>query len=212
MADTRHANLGRAAGQFQCQRPARRHDCNSATGIISGRPTVTKSTGYALTIKALNAKGGSAAAIATLVVNAVPATAVGVFVGPAERSLLNDNLGGRFDPTTSAAGAFSGSVTLGARAKLSFTNKLLVSSGAGDVILRGDVTGFTMADKTSFDGRLKVHSLVRIGLSQDEIKLAAIAARCEGQGWRQLGIVNGSGRRASFQQPPGHAQVKALAQ
>ncbi|MEQ1750174.1 MAG: choice-of-anchor Q domain-containing protein, partial [Prosthecobacter sp.] len=126
------------------------------TGIISGRPTAsTKPLGYPLTIKASNPKS-SDSATATLLVNIVPASAVGVFAGPIERSPLNDNLGGRFDLTTTAAGLCSGSITLGARAKLSFTNQLLLSAGVGDVILRANIPGITMADKTPLTAYIEV--------------------------------------------------------
>jgi len=129
---------------------------NNTTGILSGRPTVTKTSGYALSFKAINAKGPSPAATATLTVNVVPPTAVGVFAGPVERSPLNDNLGGRFDLTTTAAGGFSGSLTLGARAKLGFTAQLLQSAGTGDVILYGNIPGLTMADKTPLTAYIEI--------------------------------------------------------
>ena len=125
-------------------------------GLLSGRPTVTKSAGYALSFKAINASGSSPAANVTLKVNVVPPSAVGVFAGPLERSPLNDNLGGRFDLTTTGTGLCSGSVTLGARAKLSFTNQLLLSAGAGDAILRVNIPGLTMADKTPLTAYLEV--------------------------------------------------------
>ena len=64
-------------------------------------------------------------------------------------SPLKDNLGGRFDLTTTATGMFSGSVTLGARAKIAFTNLLLQVSGAGDQVLTGTITWLTIADTTT---------------------------------------------------------------
>ena len=121
---------------------------SKTTGVLSGRPTTTKTAGYALSFKAINPSGSSAAAPATLAVNSVPPTAVGVFAGPMARSSLNDNLGGRFDLTTTATGTFSGGITLGARKKLSFTAKLLHSAGSGDVILYGSIPNITLADKT----------------------------------------------------------------
>ncbi len=135
---------------------------NTTTGMLSGRPTVTKVGGYALSFKAINAKASSALAPATLIVNAVPTNAVGVFVGPVERSPLNDNLGGRFDLTTTAAGGFSGSLTLGARAKLPITAQLLQSAGAGDVILYGNIPGLTMADKTPLTAYIEVFVLEQL--------------------------------------------------
>ena len=132
---------------------------SNVTGIISGRPTVTKPMGYPLIIKAGNAKGFGPSATATLAVNAVPATALGTFAGPLARSALNDHLGGRFDLTTTATGLCSGSVTLGARAKISFTNQLLLSAGSGDVILRANIPGITLADTTVLIAYLEVFAV-----------------------------------------------------
>jgi hypothetical protein len=111
---------------------------NKTTGVLSGRPTTSRLTGFPLTVKAINSKGPSAPATATLNVNIVPSTAVGTFAGPIERSSLNADLGGRFDLTTTATGTFSGSITLGAT-KRSFKSQLLLSSGPGDVILLGNI-------------------------------------------------------------------------
>ena len=129
---------------------------NTTTGILSGRPTVTKATGYALSFRAINAKGSGPAAPATLTVNVVPTTAVGIFAGPIARSSLNDNLGGRFDLTTTATGLCSGSITLGARTKIPFTNQLLLSAGTGDVILRANIPNITLADKTVLTAYVEV--------------------------------------------------------
>ena len=136
---------------------------NTATGVISGRPTVTKIGGYALSFKAGNAKGLSLPALATLTVNVLPPNAVGVFAGPIERSPLNDNLGGRFDLNTVATGTFSGSLTLGARAKIIFTAQLLLqSAGSGDVILYGNIPGLTMADKTPLTAYIEVFAVEQL--------------------------------------------------
>jgi predicted outer membrane repeat protein len=129
---------------------------NTTTGILSGRPTVTRTGGYALSFKAGNTKGFGQPAPATLTVNVVPPTAVGTFAGPIPRSPLNDSLGGRFDLTTTASGLCSGSVTLGARAAIRFTNQLLLSAGTGDVILRANLPGITLADKTVLIAYLEV--------------------------------------------------------
>ncbi len=129
---------------------------NKTTGVLSGRATVTKTGGYALSFKAGNATAFSQPAPATLTVNVVPPLAVGTFAGPMARSPLNDNLGGRFDLTTTASGLCSGSVTLGARAAIRFTNQLLLSAGTGDVILRANLPGITLADKTVLIAYLEV--------------------------------------------------------
>lgn len=119
---------------------------NSTTGVLSGRPTATRVGGYNLTFTAINLKNKSAPVTDNLAVIAVDPRALGIFAGVAPRSLINENLGGRFDLTTTALGTFSGSVTLGARAKISFKDLLLQVSGAGDQVLQGNITGITMAD------------------------------------------------------------------
>jgi len=90
----------------------------------------------------------------------VPTTAVGTFAGPMARSpLLNTNLGGRFDLTTSANGMCSGSITLGARTALRFTNQLLLSAGTGDAILRANIPGITLADKPVLTAYIEVFAV-----------------------------------------------------
>jgi len=59
--------------------------CNATTGVISGKPTVSKATPYAVTLKASNAKG-STTATSTLRVHALPATLTGTFNGLIDRS------------------------------------------------------------------------------------------------------------------------------
>lgn len=119
---------------------------NTTTGVLSGRPTTTTIGGYLLAFKAIAGKLSSAEVKRTLLVNAIDPNAIGTFAGPAPRSALNGNLGGRFDLTTNPTGTFSGSVTLGARAKISFANMLLQVGGAGDQVLTGNITGIAMAD------------------------------------------------------------------
>ena len=134
---------------------------NRTTGVLSGRPTVTKSAGYPLSFRASNASGSSAAVAATLTVNVVPPTAVGVFAGPLGRSVLNGNLGGRIDLTTAASGSFSGSITLGA-VRRSFRNQLLLSAGQGDAILRGNISGIRLADNTLVTAYVEVFAAEQV--------------------------------------------------
>jgi hypothetical protein len=131
---------------------------NSATGVLSGRPTATKSGGYALGFTATNLRGTSPESKATLNVVALDALAIGTYAGPAPRSPLNGNLGGRFDLTTTVTGTFSGSVTLGSRPRISFTNMLMRVSAAGDQVLTGSIFGIAMADtaKTPLNAFLEV--------------------------------------------------------
>jgi hypothetical protein len=129
------------------------------TGIISGRPTAsTKPLGHPLTIKASNPTS-SDTATATLMVNILPTNAVGAYAGPMERSPLNDNLGGRFDLTTTAAGLCSGSITLGGRTTIRFKDQLLLSAGLGDAIFRVNIAGITMADRTPITAYVEVFAL-----------------------------------------------------
>jgi hypothetical protein len=129
---------------------------NAATGVLSGRPTVTKAGGYPLTFTASNGKLRSAPRSANLAVIGIEPSAIGVFAGPAPRSPLNGNLGGRFDLTTTATGTFSGSLTLGARPAIAFRNLLMQVGGAGDQVLTGNISGITMLDKTPLAALVEV--------------------------------------------------------
>jgi hypothetical protein len=153
---------------------------NKTTGVLSGRPTVTKSAGYPLSFRAINPSGSSAAVAATLTVNVVPPTAVGVFAGPLGRSALNGNLGGRFDLTTTAAGSFSGSITLGV-VRRSFRNQLLLSGGDGDVILRGDIPGIRLADNTLVTAYVEVFAVEQVARVT---LVGASGTTLEGTAWR----------------------------
>jgi hypothetical protein len=79
---------------------------------ITGRPTV--SGVFMVTLKARNGRGFGPALVAPLVVQALPAGAVGTFIGMIERDAgVNSNLGGRIDLTTTLTGAFTLKVTQG---------------------------------------------------------------------------------------------------
>ncbi|HYF37592.1 MAG TPA: immunoglobulin domain-containing protein, partial [Prosthecobacter sp.] len=89
--------------------------CNATTGLITGNPSValTANKTYSVTLTATNARGKSAKK-ANLTVKALPSATVGVYAGPVERSpALNNNLGGRFELTTTTNGSFTGKVVLG---------------------------------------------------------------------------------------------------
>ncbi|MBL9115344.1 MAG: immunoglobulin domain-containing protein [Verrucomicrobiaceae bacterium] len=134
---------------------------NKTTGVLSGRATVTKSAGYALSFKAINASGTSLPATATLTVNVVPPTAIGTFAGPMARSSFNAGFGGRFDLTTTAAGTFTGSITFGS-VKRSFKSQLLLSAGAGDAILRGNIPGIKLANNTLLTAYIEVFAVEQL--------------------------------------------------
>lgn len=89
------------------------------SGIISGKPTAAKFgiggavSDYAVKITASNGVSSDVVNV-TLRVSPLPANLIGTFAGPIDRNLtINGGLGGRFDITTTATGAFSGKVTLG---------------------------------------------------------------------------------------------------
>lgn len=152
------------------------------TGILSGRPTATKTTGYTLVVKAGNARGYSAPANVTLTVSAVPQGAVGVFAGPVGRSTLNGQLGGRFDLTTTGTGTCSGSITLGSRAKIPFTNCLLLSAGEGSVILRANLPNIVMPDKSVVTAYVEIFAAVQ--RAQLTLVHAASGTTVVSTGWR----------------------------
>jgi hypothetical protein len=98
--------------------------CNAITGQITGRPAVsiTADKIYLVTLTASNAKG-SVSKKGTLILKPMFSGSIGTFTGPIVRqSVLNNGLGGRFDLTSSAAGSFTGKITLGAVAH-SFSGK-----------------------------------------------------------------------------------------
>ncbi|HEY1084942.1 MAG TPA: immunoglobulin domain-containing protein, partial [Prosthecobacter sp.] len=87
----------------------------ASTGLIYGRPT--KDGTYFVTITAKNKFNPASVSPATeFKVLPVPAGAVGVFAGWLPRHEINDNIGGRYDMTVAATGAFTGKVTIGATA------------------------------------------------------------------------------------------------
>lgn len=135
---------------------------DKTTGVLSGRPTTSKAQGYNLKIRGTNPKGPGPILDVVLFVNIVPAKAVGIFAGPLDRSPLNSNLGGRFDLTTTATGTFSGSITLGSRAKIPFKNQLILRSGSGDVVLYGKIPGVTLADKSPVTAYVEVFALEQV--------------------------------------------------
>ncbi len=117
--------------------------CNGLTGLITGRPTVALAVdkSYVITLTAANLKNKSVKT-ANLLLKALPLPSVGTFTGPIVRSdtVLNKNLGGRFDLITTSTGSFTGKVTLGALA-YSFGGALLsdvtaTNAPAGVVLIK----------------------------------------------------------------------------
>ncbi len=95
--------------------------CNTNTGVISGKPTVSKATPYAVMLKVSNAKGSSTATT-TLKVHALPSSLMGTFNGLADRNTelsgpkMGGNLqghGGRLSNLViSSTGCFTGTLQL----------------------------------------------------------------------------------------------------
>jgi PKD repeat protein len=89
--------------------------------VISGKPTVSKATPYAVTLKVSNAKGSSTATT-TLKVHALPSSLMGTFNGLADRNIelsgpkMGGNLqghGGRLSNLViSSTGSFTGTLQL----------------------------------------------------------------------------------------------------
>ena len=145
-----------ATGFTMTGRPPKGITFNTTTGVLSGRPTVTKVGGYNLTFTAFSGKLKSPTRTDNLAVITIDTKAIGTFAGPAPRSPLNGNLGGRFDLTTTATGTFSGSLTLGGRKAIAFRNLLMQVGGAGDQVLTGNISGITMLDKTPLAALVEV--------------------------------------------------------
>ncbi|HEY1081808.1 MAG TPA: choice-of-anchor tandem repeat GloVer-containing protein, partial [Prosthecobacter sp.] len=95
------------------------------TGIFSGKPTAAKA--YLITLTAKNSAGTSAPVQVTWTVN--PFTEVGTFHGLVERNdIINDDMGGVIQITTTATGTVSGSATLAGK-KYPVTGVLDTSAG-----------------------------------------------------------------------------------
>ena len=121
---------------------------NSTTGLISGRPTATKTGGYAVTLKATNAKGSDTSAVTTFNVVGMRPGWIGNFSGYVTRSTFSKSLGGRLDFTVAANGMCTGSIVAGTRPKVSFVNQLLLSSGQNDLDAQCRIPGLSLPDGT----------------------------------------------------------------
>lgn len=102
------------------------------TGVISGRPTVAKTTGYSFKVFAKNPRGETLGVPVTLVVNPIPDKIVGSYLGHvAQEGTLNPR-GGRVDFAIAATGVITGKFILGITS-LSFTGALNTSITTPDV-------------------------------------------------------------------------------
>ncbi len=100
---------------------------DTKTGLITGKPTISKS--YPLTLTATNSIS-STSTTDTIFIDVLPANVEGVYTGTVAREAdLNGGLGGRIDLTITATGTLSGTLTLGT-AKLPFTGVMDISVAA----------------------------------------------------------------------------------
>ena len=97
---------------------------DAKTGLITGKPTVSKS--YTITLTATNSLG-STSTTDTILIDTLPAGVDGVYTGTVEREAnLNLGLGGRIDLTITTTGTFSGTLALGT-IKYPFTGVMDIS-------------------------------------------------------------------------------------
>lgn len=87
--------------------------CDPTTGVISGRPTVSKT--FQVKASASNTAGAGQVATQDLIVSPFPTAIIGSFEGLIPRhSEVNANLGGKITLNVSKTGAYSGKLELGA--------------------------------------------------------------------------------------------------
>jgi hypothetical protein len=100
---------------------------DTKTGLITGKPTISKS--YTLTLTATNSLG-STSTTDTILIDTLPAGVDGVYTGTVERDAdLNLGLGGRIDLTITTTGTFTGTLALGT-IKYAFTGAMDISVDA----------------------------------------------------------------------------------
>ncbi len=142
--------------------------CNATTGVISGTPTVASAIGksFAITLNATNVKG-TGSFPTTLVIDSLAPNTVGSYVGMIGRSAgINAGLGGRFDLTTTATGAYTGTLTLGGSA---YPFKGVLNAAVGSSISTADV----MVTRT---GKTQAHLTFTIDAGASRITTGNIAA------------------------------------
>ena len=123
-----------------------------ATGHFHGRPAVsiTTATTYHLVITASNAAGVCVTPLKVdVVVNPLPASAVGIFNGLVDRdAVLSSGYGGTLNVTSLSSGSFTGKLTLGALS-YSFVSQQLTSDQAAPAstvtITRKGLTSLTLS-------------------------------------------------------------------
>jgi hypothetical protein len=122
--------------------------CNATTGVISGKPSVSKATPYAVTLKVSNAKG-SATATSTLLVHALPSTVTGTFNGLADRN-------------TELSGPAVGSTLQGHGGMLS--NLVITSTGSFTGTLQLEEKSYRMPGGSRLDAALNADATATVNL------------------------------------------------
>jgi uncharacterized delta-60 repeat protein len=114
---------------------------NATTGVITGRPTVRKTTAYAVKITAANARGKHTVST-SIMVGPLATGTVGSYLGRIDRNnAFNANLGGRITLATTASATFTGSLVLG--------GKTYAITGTLQSALASDIsTGIGIAKRT----------------------------------------------------------------
>lgn len=123
---------------------------NATTGVITGSPTAAKDDPYKVKITAKNAAGSDAVDV-FMKVRFLPDGSVGTFACPVPRHGLNGGLGGRLDFTTTAAGSFTGKLTLGGQKTVSLKGGRLTASLEPDSLLAGSVRIIRAGDLPPLD-------------------------------------------------------------
>lgn len=99
-----------AASSYSMTPPIPGLTLNTTTGLITGKPTLSKS--YTVTLTARNSLNFTTTS-KTIFIAPLPENVAGSYNGFVARNPLNGNLGGRIDATVATTGIISGSVTLG---------------------------------------------------------------------------------------------------
>jgi autotransporter-associated beta strand protein len=132
---------------------------NAVTGLISGKPTLSKATPFLITITASNSKGSVSVPV-QLTVTSLPGNHIGTYVGVLPRqAVLNANLGGRIDMTTTLKGTYSGKFVLGTVTSAfkgilnADVNNQRYANGTATILRKGKsslVVSFTLDRDTNF--------------------------------------------------------------
>jgi autotransporter-associated beta strand protein len=139
-------DIYRSANSFSASGLPTGLQIDPVSGELFGTPAASKSTPYAVSVTARNAFG-TAVLRTRILVQSLPAGALGMFTGPIQRStILNGmvagnpgELGGRFDMTVSAAGLVTGKVTIGTKVYPFRSRAVVPASPANRLVVTADI-------------------------------------------------------------------------